>query len=388
MKPHRLPFLFSLALIVPLLIPQGTFAAAAHPVSIDLKVKSSSISVITGYSPGQIKTAYGIQGLSQNGAGQTIGIIDAYDAPTIQQDLATFSNHFKLPGLNTNCIISSAGTPCLEKVYGNGVKPAANASWAQEASLDVEWAHAIAPQANILLVEASTDSTEALMQAVDVATKKGASVISMSWGGPEFSTEKDLDSHFRHTTSTYIASAGDDGNAANYPAASPYVLSVGGTTLKLNPAGSIAQETAWSGSGGGISTYEVRPTYQKKVSTITKRTIPDVSYDADPETGFSVYDSTNYGGNVGWLNVGGTSAGAPQWAGIIALANQGKSKPLHSNLSTEPLYQQASKTPTIFRDIFSGSNGSCGLLCTASTGFDALTGLGSPKANLLIPALQ
>src|SRR5262249_14398572 len=188
-------------------------------------------------------------------------------------------------------------------------------------ALDVEWAHAIAPRAHIVLVEAKSNSFADLMQAIDTAvTKYNANVVSMSFGGNEFASEVNYDFHFsKWPNVTFVASSGDNVCGVEYPAASPYVLAVGGTTLNLSSDGTWGGESAWSGSGGGVSAYEGRPSYQG--GTSGGRVVPDVAYDADPNTGFAVYDSYKYQGQSGWFVVGGTSAGAPQWAAITAIAN-------------------------------------------------------------------
>src|SRR5439155_25939585 len=182
-----------------------------------------------GYSPAQIRHAYGIDKLTQDGAGQTIAIVDAYDAPNIQSDLNTFSTQFGLP--------TSGFT--FTKAYAQGSQPPADGGWAQEISLDVEWAHAIAPQANILLVEAANSSLTNLLGAVDYAVAHGAAAVSMSWGAADFSAESTFDSHFNVTGVTFLASSGDTGGQVLYPSASPAVVSVGGTTLPLDGSGNL-----------------------------------------------------------------------------------------------------------------------------------------------------
>jgi subtilase family serine protease len=152
------------------------------------------------------------------------------------------------------------------------------------------------------------------------------------------------------------------------------VLAVGGTTLTLNPDGSYSSEKAWSGSGGGISAYEPRPTWQSSANPANNRGVPDVAYDADPASGFSVYDSVRYQGQAGWFNVGGTSAGAPQWAAFIAIVNSGRTTPLSGPAA---IYSAWTPSSPNFNDITSGANGSCGAVCTAVPGYDYVTGVGS-----------
>ena len=342
------------------------------------------------YTPAQIRHAYGVDQLSNNGAGQTIAIIDAYNDTTIQTDLATFDTRFGLPAANLTVAMP-------------GVKPGqtlgSDSNWALETSLDVEWAHAIAPAATILLVEANTPTYSDLLSAVDYAVnlKDSQGVnqvvkqISMSWGGGEFSGESSMfDSYFNHPGVTFLASSGDSGAGVEYPAASPYVTSVGGTSLSIDTSSNRLSETGWSGSGGGISSQVAKPTYQNGFVSGGNRGVPDVSYDADPYTGVYVYDAGSY------YQVGGTSAGAPQWAGLIALANQGRAAISLPSLGTgmalgtnTVLYGLAGGTSYTnaggdFLDITSGSNGTNS---NAVAGWDPVTGLGSPVANNLIPAL-
>jgi subtilase family serine protease len=205
-------------------------------------------------------------------------------------------------------------------------------------------------------------------------------------------SEATLDTHFNHPGITYTASSGDSGAGVSYPSSSPYVTAVGGTSLQITTSGNRSSETAWSGSGGGYSPYESRPSYQTSFVTRSSRGVPDVSYNADPNTGFYVYDSSPGAG--GWYQVGGTSAGAPQWAALIALANQGRASAGKASLGTglafgtnTALYKVAgasySNAAGAYFDITSGSNGGS----SATKGYDVVTGLGSPVANKLIPAL-
>jgi subtilase family serine protease len=226
-----------------------------------------------------------------------------------------------------------------------------------------------------LLVEAQTPSGANLIKAVDYAAARTDVVaISMSWGGSEFPEEVSLDSHFvSKSHAAFLASSGDNGWGTSWPAASPNVIAVGGTHLLLNAKGEFVSETAWTGSGGGVSAYEKQPRYQKGYSipkAANMRAIPDVSYNADPKSGFSIYKSSP-SGKGSWYQVGGTSAGAPQWAAIQALG--------HSS-SLENFYTDKSSgsSTAYFRDIVSGQNGDCGYFCYARNRYDYVTGLGSP----------
>jgi len=336
-----------------------------------------------GYSPQEVAGAYGLNQISETGAGETIAIVDAYGSPSIQNDVGVFDSQFGLPA------------PNLTVAYPSG-KPRTDSGWALETSLDVEWAHALAPGANILLVVAKSASTSDLMAAEDYATSQGARVVSNSWGGSEFSSEASYDTHFQHAGVVYLASAGDSAGAIEWPAASPYVVGVGGTSLTITgSSGSYAYggETAWSSSGGGLSQYEARPVYQDNWQSVvgTQRGIPDIAWDADPNTGVAVYDSTLYQGQTGWYEVGGTSVGSPSWAALVALVDQGRATPLSTSTGTgnilQDLYTLAGTTAstgytTDFHDITSGSNGN-----PALPGYDLVTGIGSPQGQNLIPAL-
>lgn len=245
------------------------------------KVISPDNTTPSGYTPAQIRHAYGFDQIANQGDGQIIGIVDAYDVPAVESDLAVFSTTFGLPA----CTKASG---CLTVIYATGVKPAQNVGWSDETSLDVQWAHAIAPNAKILLVEAPKGTMGALLAAVPVAVKNGANIVSMSWGSSsEFSFEAAIDPYvFNNSAVTYLAASGDSGhNLFGYPAASSRVVSAGGTTLNLDASGNILSETSWFGSGGGVSKYYAEPSFQSGVQTTGFRGIPDVAYDANPITG-------------------------------------------------------------------------------------------------------
>ena len=303
----------------------------------------------TGYSPDQIKTAYNLP--SSGGAGYTIAIIDAYDTPNILDYFNTFSSTFNLQD-------NSTGNFIVHKMPGT---TKTDSNWAMETCLDVEWAHAIAPNATILLVEAVSPSSTNLLNAVDYATSQpGVVAVSMSWGGEEFISQTLYDSYFNKQGIVFFASSGDDGTYVNWPAASAYVVSVGGTTLNLRTDGSVISETAWRNSSGGLSNSVARPNFQTNFGlTYATRAVPDVSYNANVTTGVSVY-------NGEWWKVGGTSAGAPQWAAIQALG---------LSATNTNMYARAKTTYSFyFRDISSGSN----YVDSTATGYDLVTGLGSP----------
>ena len=336
------------------------------------------------YTPTQIRHAYGVDQLSQTGAGQTIAIIDAYDNPTIAGDLNTFDTKFSLPAATFQEAYYSGTSPTGTTT----TPPAYNSGWALEIALDVEWSHAVAPGAKILLVEAPSANTNDLFGAVNYAISQGASQVSMSFGGSEFSGVSSFDSYFNNTAVSFFASAGDNGAEVEFPAVSPYVVGVGGTTISLDAAGDKLSETTWADGGGGTSAYVSRPSYQNGFQSSTDRGVPDVAYDADPNSGVYVVDNGSYYG------VGGTSAGSPQWAGLAALVNQGRVANGLATIGTgltyginSALYALAGGSSYTnpngdFLDITTGSNGN-----PATTGYDTATGLGSPVANKLVPDL-
>jgi hypothetical protein len=340
------------------------------------------------YTPAQIQQAYqynkvSFNGAAGNGSGQTIAIVDAYDDPNIQADLNTFDTRFGLPAATITKVNQNGGTtaPAVDSSGG----------WELEESLDVEWAHAMAPGAKILLVEASSASDSDLLAGVSYASAH-ASVVSMSWGGSEFSGESSYDSSFSHAGVAFVASSGDSGAPISWPAASPNVLAVGGTALTLGSSNTWASETGWSGSGGGPSAYYKLPSYQSGVVTsTTMRANPDVAYDASPSTGFAVYDSYAYlGTSYGWMTIGGTSAGAPQWAAILAIADQGRAaggQPAVDSSSAQEVMTTLYKNRGDFHDITTGtSTGTPNY--SAGPGYDYVTGLGSPMVNLVIGSLD
>ena len=252
-----------------------------------------------------------------NGSGETIALIEAYHDPTLVSDLHVFDHANGLPD------------PSLSVVNQGSTR--INLDWDSEETLDVEWAHAIAPAAGILVVEAQSDTLSALMKAVNVARQTpGVAAVSMSWGFSELSGETAYDATFRtppgHQGITFVAASGDNGTAAGpeYPSSSPNVLAVGGTTLVLDDAGNYVSELAWDGSGGGYSPYEPEPGYQKTIQNTGHRSTPDVAFDGDPGTGVEVYQTVPGTAFGTWITVGGTSLGSPAWAAIIAIADQGR----------------------------------------------------------------
>ena len=283
--------------------------------------------MLLGFTPSQLTAAYALNAISfatgsgasvkGDGTGQTIALIETYHDPEIQASLDGFDAKFGLPKITLN-VINQAGN---RTDFG----------WAGEETLDVEWAHAIAPGANITVVEATpgnndTQAFAGLMTAIETASQTtGVSVVSLSLGGPEFSGEIGSDGVFSTAGITFVASSGDYGTV-EWPATVPNVLAVGGTTLRLNGGSGYGSETGWAGTGGGLSVDETEASYQQVVQSTGMRSTPDVAFLADPTTGVAVYfvPPNNAPGVGTWGIVGGTSVGAPAWAGILAIANQGR----------------------------------------------------------------
>jgi len=367
----------------------------------------------TVYTPAQIRTAYGINDLSLDGTGQTIAIVDAYDDPQIYQALDTFHSQFGLTNSGPTLYQQyGAATSFLTVLNQNGQPTSlpgtdpigqGNDNWEVEIALDVQWAHAIAPGAKIILVEANSQSLADLMAgAATAASQPGVSTVSMSWGFAEgqgvlSADEATYDNTFTVPGVTFVASTGDYGAADPvYPAFSPNVLAVGGTSLALNADNSYNGESGWGyyssssgtfiASGGGLSRYETEPAYQQRVQSTGSRTTPDVSFVADPATGAWIADPYNLDPSNPWEVVGGTSLSAPCWAGLIALVNQGRSAAgqpaLNSAGPTETQQTLYSLSQNDYHVITSGSNG-----YSAAAGYNLVTGLGTPVANLLVPDL-
>jgi subtilase family serine protease len=320
-----------------------------------------------GYNPCDLQTAYNLTtAAANNGAGQTVGIVDAFNDPNAESDLATYRSTFGLPACTT-------ANGCFRKVNQNGVQgsyPRSNTGWSEEISLDVDMASAICPNCHILLVEATSNSNANLAASVDTAVRLGATVVSNSYGGGESGTETSTDAHYNHPGVAITASSGDSGFGPQYPAASPFVTAVGGTSLtSISPR----VESAWSGAGSGCSTVESQPSWQN-IANITahcsRRAIADVSAVADPNTGVDVFDSFRVSG---WLVFGGTSVSSPIIASVYALAGNASTV----NYGSFPYSHTGS-----LNDVTSGSNGSCGNdLCNAGPGWDGPTGLGTPNGT-------
>jgi len=348
-------------------------AARTHK-GATLTPKAASASP-TGFGPSDLQNAYGLtDAAANNGSGETIAIVDAMDDPNAEADLAKYRANYGLSACTTS-------NGCFKKVSQTGSTtslPSADSGWAQEISLDLDMASAIAPNANILLVEAKSASMANLGTAVNEAVKLGAKFVSNSYGGSESSSDTSYDSsYFNHPGVAITVSAGDEGYGAEYPAASKYVTAVGGTALSTSSNSRGWTESVWNtssteGTGSGCSAYDAKPSWQTDTGC-SKRTIADTSAVADPATGVAVYDS--YGVTAGWYTFGGTSASAPIIAGVYALAGT----PGSGDYPSSYLYNAAGTSA--LNDVTSGSNGSCSpsYLCTAKSGYDGPTGLGTPE---------
>jgi subtilase family serine protease len=304
------------------------------------------------------------------GGSGAIAVVDAFDTPNAAADLAAFSAQFGLP------------PAVFQVVYASGTQPGLDPSggWELEASLDIEWAHAMAPNAKIFLVEAKNNSFTNLFTAVILAANlvatNGGGEVSMSFGSGEFTQETTVDGIFTTPGVVYIASSGDS-PGAEWPSASPNVVSAGGTTLSRDPnTGKFLLENTWQDAGGGPSQVEPRPHFQDRIQGIVGdfRGTPDLSFDSNPNTGVWVLDTNLFqGGPGGWFVLGGTSVAAPSLAGIINSAGKFASS---SQAENALIYRHLFADRDDFRDIFYGT---CGLNIGnfAVPGWDFCTGVGS-----------
>ncbi|MEW2301109.1 S53 family peptidase [Streptomyces sp. NPDC006655] len=337
--------------------------------------KAADASTPSGYSPANLRSAYGLtSAASANGSGETIAIVDAYNDPNAESDLATYRSYYGLSACTT-------ANGCFKKVSQTGSTtslPSSDAGWSEEISLDLDMASAICPNCKILLVEATSATMANLGTAVNEAVSLGAKFVSNSYGGSESSSDTSYDSsYFNHPGVAVTVSAGDSAYGAEYPAASKYVTSVGGTKLSTSSTTRGWTETVWKtssteGTGSGCSAYDAKPTWQTDTGC-TRRMISDVSAVADPATGVSVYDS--YGVTAGWYTFGGTSVSAPIIAGVYALAGT----PSSGSYPAKFPYNYAGTAN--LNDVTSGNNGTCttSYFCTATTGYDGPTGWGTPE---------
>jgi hypothetical protein len=317
-----------------------------------------------GFGALDLQAAYGLPGVG--GASDVVAIVDAYDNPNAEADLAVYRAQYGLPACTT-------ANGCFRKVNQSGATspmPAGNSNWGVEIALDVDMVSAACPNCKILLVEANTNGLGDLEAAVHTAVTLGAHYVSNSYGAGEWNGVQSQDSSaFNYAGVSIFASTGDGGFGVSYPSTSQYVTAVGGTSLSRTGGARGWSETAWGGAGSGCSAYIPKPSWQHDTGC-SMRTVADVSAVADPGTPVAVYDTYSTGG---WLTVGGTSASSPFVAGVYA---QGERR-VGPDFSYGALAE--------FNDVTSGSNGSCGgsYLCTSGSGYDGPTGNGTPIGQRL-----
>jgi Putative Ig domain len=381
----------------------------------------SSGTVVATYTPAQIRAAYDLPELpaagttpssvqsAQLGARQTIYIIDAQDDPNAAAELATFNQTFGLPICSVSTISPGAALPlpaaattgCTFSVVHStaaggmtAAAPSYNSEWATEIALDVQWTHATAPLARIVLIEAPDSSTNSLLAAVSLANAMGPGVVSMSFGTPEGGWTASVDSTFTVVANTYVAAAGDSGAGVNWPAVSSHVLAVGGSSLTYTGT-APRSEIVWSDTGGGVSQYTPTPVYQTSavpdMGTPAHRSVSDVTFNADPTTGQYIVVLAPGAASANWLSAGGTSLATPQWAGILAVANALRAQAEEAPIGDphEKLYGIATQRieyASAFYDITRGSDGSCAD-CFAEIGYDLPSGIGSPNVTSLFSEL-
>ena len=317
-----------------------------------------------GYGPADIASAYQLD--TSLGAGQTVAIVDAYDNPNVEADLAAYRSAWGLPPCTT-------ANGCFSKVNQRGgvTPPYADPGWGVEIALDVQAVSAACPNCHILLVEASNPSFVDIGKSVNTAVRLGANVVTNSYGGDEFNGILDMGAaYYTHPGVAQVASSGDYGfGAAQFPAVWGSVIAAGGTSLTRTTTGWTEQ--AWWGAGSGCSAWVAKPAWQHD-RHCGMQTVADVSAVADPYTGFAVYDTFGLGRYNGWIEVGGTSVSSPLIAGMIGLAG-------NASKLASPGYLYAHRSG--LQDVVGGSNGYCGgdYLCHANVGYDGPTGLGSPR---------
>jgi subtilase family serine protease len=343
--------------------------AAVQPGSAGrARTDRTAAALPAGYGPADLSAAYGLGPVRGNGAGRTIAIVDAFDNPRAEADLAVYRRTFGLPACTT-------ANGCFRKVNQRGAAsplPPGDPGWGVEIALDLQAASAACPRCSLLLVEGDDPQVANLAAAVDTAVRLHATVVSNSYGLDEWGGMRAYQASYNHPGVAITVSSGDFGfTAAQFPAVLRTVVAVGGTTLTRTTGGRGWTESAWSGSGSGCSAWVAKPGWQKD-RNCQMRTTADVSAVADPDTGLAVYDTYGLGPDNGWIVVGGTSASAPFLAGVIALG------PAPGRYATA---QRFYNRPATLRDVVGGSNGFCGgdYLCTGLRGYDAPTGLGTPK---------
>jgi hypothetical protein len=354
-------------------IPRGTARCHAHVVTdrngvplahaVPLKHGGGGGGTPSGFAPADLRSAYNITG--SGASTTTVAIVDAYGYTNAEADLGVYRAQYGLPACTT-------ANGCFRKLNESGVAgsyPQQNTGWAQESALDLDMVSAMCPNCKIILVEASSTSFADLGAAENMAVSKGALVVSNSYGGGETGSVT-YEGNYNHPGVAITASTGDSGYGAEFPATSPHVTAVGGTSLSRNAATARGwSETAWSGGGSGCSVFYAKPAWQKDPSC-TMRMEADVSADADPNTGVAVYGPATSRSSA-WLVFGGTSVAAPLTGGIYGV--NGAAATYGSNPYSAPA--------GALNDITSGSNGTCPVAyyCNAEVGYDGPTGLGTPN---------
>lgn len=374
-----------------LMHPDLSILAASRPGMNGAPLVSGFGSTV--YSPSQIDKAYGFSSVANEGKGVTVGIVDAYGDPNIVGDVSTFSSFFGLPQMT-----GTGGNPSLKVVSQAGNPGPGDSGWDVETALDVEWVHSVAPLANIVLVEGNAATIGSLLgYGIPTAIANGAVIVSNSYGSTEYSGETTDNANYLVGPSQSAVidySTGDNGAPGSFPAYSPDVVAVGGTSLYTASArGAYGNEVGWSGSGGGTSQYFSTPSYQSSNGVnYGARSTPDVSIVADPNTGVWVYDSYSYPDEL--IGVGGTSLACPVFSGMVALADAARAANGYA-----PLVSYAGNSDSIqsklygdynsgnygndFHDITTGNNGH-----PAGVGYDQVTGIGSPKVPNLVATLS
>lgn len=333
------------------------------------------VTKVAGCNPNTFKT-------NPTGGTKAVGIVDAYDYPTAMADLNAFSTQFGLPKVTASTfkVVFAGGTGGCA-----GSDPGNNPGWEGEQALDIDMAHAMSPNAKIFLVEAASNSLADLLVAEDCATKlvaaAGGGEISNSWGGAEFSTETTMDSHFVHSGIVYFGSTGDAAGT-QWPSVSTNVVAVGGTTTRrVNSGatfGNFISEAAWESGGGGLSQFEPRPSYQSVLPPASHRLVPDVSSDANPNTGVWVYDNNPGPSGCCWYIYGGTSVSSPTWAAIVNRAGHFAAS---SSAELTTIYNTFANATNYAADYNDTTYGLCGAYDAfiAVAKWDPCTGVGSPK---------
>ena len=373
-------------------VPPVSTLPTASPAAAAVPMAASATTIAE--TPASIACIYGLVAQSSGcnptivqtdatGGKNVIAIVDAFDDPNVEGDLQVFCNKFHLPFDLTK----------FQVEFASGKRPGSDTStgkgWEIETSLDVQWAHAIAPDAKIILVEADSDSLTDLLAAVkradQLVVQNGGGEVSLSWGEQESASETTNDAAFGTSNVVHFAATGDS-FTVSYPASSPQVIGVGGTSIVRDPSGSFVGETPWYdatnevGSGAGFSTIEDKPTFQANIAGVTfpNRGVADIAAVADPTTGVWVYDSgnANFSTNQGWLIIGGTSAATPI---IAAIASNSGQSPVSGATELQYIYSKIG-TPA-YAHAQSGKCGPNGKYSSDGTGWNYCTGVGTPRST-------